>query len=107
MLPEPDMGKRVAHLVTGRMLDYIQFEDDFAMVKTLAPGFAVGKPLGGPGIRAKYGVTVVCIKRRGEDFTYATQDHCRPARRHSHRGRHHPADRAVRRAHLSRILTRS
>lgn len=74
VLPEHDMGERVAHLVTGRMLDYIQFEDDFAMVKTLAPAFAVGRPLGESGIRAKYGVTVVCIKRRGEDFTYATQD---------------------------------
>lgn len=74
VLPEHDMGERVAHLVTGRMLDYIEFEDDFAMVKTLAPAFAVGKPLGESGIRAKYGVTVVCVKRRGEDFTYATQD---------------------------------
>ncbi|OXM75329.1 potassium transporter [Amycolatopsis sp. KNN50.9b] len=74
VLPEHDMGERVAHLVTGRMLDYIEFEDDFAMVKTRAPAFAVGKPLGASGIRAKYGVTVVCIKRPGQDFTYATQD---------------------------------
>ena len=37
VLPEHDMGERVAHLVTGRMMDYIEFEDDFAMVKTVAP----------------------------------------------------------------------
>src|SRR5690606_38586946 len=34
VLPEHDMGERVAHLVMGRMLDYIEFEDDYAMVKT-------------------------------------------------------------------------
>jgi trk system potassium uptake protein len=74
VLPEHDMGERVAHLVTGRMLDYIEFEDDFAIVKTAAPAWAVGKPLGESGIRAKYGVTVVCVKRRGQDFTYATAE---------------------------------
>jgi trk system potassium uptake protein len=30
VLPEHDMGERVAHLATGRMLDYIEFEDDYA-----------------------------------------------------------------------------
>ncbi|WP_158896239.1 potassium channel family protein [Amycolatopsis anabasis] len=74
VLPEHDMGERVAHLVTGRMLDYIEFEDNFAMVKTMAPTFAIGKSLGESGIRSKYGVTVVCLKRRGQDFTYATAD---------------------------------
>lgn len=74
VLPEHDMGERVAHLVMGRMLDYIEFEDDYAMVKTVAPAEAVGKPLGDSQLRAKYGITVVSIKRPGEDFTYATAD---------------------------------
>lgn len=74
VLPEQEMGERVAHLVTGRMLDFIAFEDDYAMVKTRAPQLAVGAPLGETQLRRKYGVTVVAIKRRGEDFTYATQD---------------------------------
>lgn len=73
VLPEHDMGERVAHLVTGRMLDYIEFEDDYAMVKTRAPATAVGQPLGETQVRSKYGVTVVAIKRPGEGFTYATQ----------------------------------
>jgi trk system potassium uptake protein TrkA len=30
--------------------------------------------LGESGIRSKYGVTVVCVKRRGQDFTYATAE---------------------------------
>lgn len=74
VLPEHDMGERVAHLVTGRMLDYIEFEDDYAMVKTLAPDEAVGQPLSTSGLRTKYEVTVVAIKRPSHDFTYATAD---------------------------------
>ncbi|MFF0284505.1 cation:proton antiporter regulatory subunit, partial [Rhodococcus aetherivorans] len=66
--------KRVAHLVRGRMIDYIEFDDGFAMVKTTPPAFIVGTPLGQTTIRSQYGVTVVAIKRPGEDFTYATAD---------------------------------
>lgn len=72
--PEADMGRRVAHLVRGTVLDYIQFEDDFAMVKTCPPAEIVGKPLGETGIRAKHDVTVVAVHRRGQGFTYATAD---------------------------------
>ncbi len=74
VLPEHDMGERVAHLVMGRMLDYIEFEDDYAMVKTVAPSEAVGRPLGESQLRSKYGITVVSIKRRGEGFTYAAAE---------------------------------
>ncbi|MHA4848156.1 potassium channel family protein [Rhodococcus sp. MSC1_016] len=72
--PEHDMGKRVAHLVRGRMMDYIEFDDGFAMVKTTPPAPVLGKKLGETTIRSKYGVTVVAIKRPGEDFTYATAE---------------------------------
>lgn len=74
VLPEHDMGERVAHLVMGRMLDYIEFEDNYAMVKTVAPAEAVGRPLGESELRQKYGITIVSIKRRGEGFTYATAE---------------------------------
>ncbi|WKN54702.1 TrkA family potassium uptake protein [Rhodococcus opacus] len=72
--PEHDMGKRVAHLVRGRMMDYIEFDDGFAMVKTTPPTTVVGKRLGDTTVRSTYGVTVVAIKRPGEGFTYATAD---------------------------------
>ncbi|MFI2077256.1 MULTISPECIES: potassium channel family protein [Streptomyces] len=74
VLPEHDMGERVAHLVTGRMMDFIQFDDDYALVKTAAPGVVTGMPLGESRVRSKYGVTVVGIKRPGEDFTHATAE---------------------------------
>ncbi|MEO6503259.1 MAG: TrkA family potassium uptake protein [Jatrophihabitantaceae bacterium] len=72
--PEHDMGRRVAHLVRGAMLDYIQFEDDFAMVKTVAPAELVGKRLGDTGARARHDITVVAVHRKGAGFTYATAD---------------------------------
>jgi len=74
VLPEHEMGERVAHLVTGRMLDFIEFEDDYAMVKTRAPEEAIGRTLGETRLRSKYGVTVVGVKRPGEGFTYATAE---------------------------------
>jgi trk system potassium uptake protein len=72
--PEADMGRRVAHLVRGAVLDYIQFEDDFAMVKTCPPAEVIGKRLGDTGIRNRHDVTVVAVHRRGQGFTYATAD---------------------------------
>lgn len=71
VLPEHDMGERVAHLVTGRMLDFIEFEDDYAIGKTVAPAEAVGRTLGESRLRSRYDVTVVGVKRPGEGFTYA------------------------------------
>jgi trk system potassium uptake protein TrkA len=69
--PEADTGRRVAHLVGGRMQDYIEFDDGFAIVKMRPPTEAIGFTLEQSGIRSKYGVTVVGVKAPGEDFTYA------------------------------------
>ncbi|WP_433716397.1 potassium channel family protein [Nocardia sp. CA-084685] len=74
VLPEHDMGERVAHLVAGRMIDYIEFDDDYAMAKTVAPKAAIGKTLTGSGLRHYFDITVVAIKHRGGEFTYATAD---------------------------------
>ncbi len=74
VLPEFDMGERVAHLVTGRMIDYIEFDDDFAMVKTAAPREILDRPLSASGVRTRHGITVVAVKRPGQEFTYATPD---------------------------------
>ena len=74
ILPEQDMGQRVAHLVIGRMLDYIKFDDNFAMVKTIAPEHVLDKSLADSHIRSRWGITVVGLKQVGQQFTYATQD---------------------------------
>jgi trk system potassium uptake protein TrkA len=69
--PERDAGERVAHLVSGRLLDYIEFEDGFAIVKMRPPKETRGFTLEESKIRAKYGVTVVGVKSPGKDFTHA------------------------------------
>ena len=69
--PEADSGRRVAHLVNGKLLDYIEFDDGFAIVKIKPPSEAIGFTLEQSQIRRKYGVTVVGVKAPGEDFTYA------------------------------------
>lgn len=71
--PEHDMGRRLAHLVRGKMLDFIEFEDDFALVKTTPPAELLGRALGDTEVRRKHGVTVVAVKHRGSQFTYATE----------------------------------
>jgi trk system potassium uptake protein TrkA len=74
VFPENDMGERTAHLVSGRMLDYVEIDKNFALIKTTPSKDFVGIPLGESRLRSKYGVTVVAVKSQDEDFTYATAD---------------------------------
>lgn len=69
--PEAQMGERVAHMVTGKMMDYMEFDDDFAIVKTRAPAEFAGQTLAESNLRQRFGVTIVGIKRPKQDFTYA------------------------------------
>ena len=70
--PEHDMGKRVAHLVRGSILDYVEFEDDFVMVRTNPPSVARDRPLGVLGLRDQYGITIVAVKRPGGTWGHTT-----------------------------------
>lgn len=72
--PEADSGRRVAHLVNGKLLDYIEFDDGYAIVKMAPPRETVGFTLAQSQIRSKYGVTVVGVKAPGHDFTYAVPE---------------------------------
>ena len=74
VFPERDMGVRVAHQVTGRMIDWFQLDDGFALVETRAPASMIGKTLQESQARRLFGVTVVSIKPVGSAFTYATAD---------------------------------
>jgi len=71
VFPEAAMGERVAHLVTGKMMDFIAFDDGFAIAKTRSPAQYAGKTLAHLELRSRYGVTVVGIKRPHSDFLYA------------------------------------
>jgi trk system potassium uptake protein TrkA len=72
--PETEMGQRVAHFVTGRILGYLELDPGFAPAETTTPTELVGKTLTEVSLRSRYGITVVCIKPAGGAFTYATAD---------------------------------
>lgn len=72
--PEQVMGQRVAHMVTGGVKDYLEFEDGFAMIRTDAPRQMWGVSLAEARLRSKHHVTVVGIKRGQEEFSYAVPE---------------------------------
>ena len=74
VLPEADAGARVAHLVSGKLLDYIEVEDNFTIVKMRPPTETHGFTLEQSRIRTRYGVTVLGVKSPGIEFTHATAD---------------------------------
>lgn len=74
VFPEQRMGERVAHLVNERLLDFLAFGDEFAIARLRAPEPIVGLPLVTSQCRKKFEVTVVGVKRAGEDFIHAVPD---------------------------------
>lgn len=74
VFPEQRMGERVAHLLNERLLDFISFGDEFAIARLKAPDPIVGVPLVTSECRRKFDVTVVGVKREGEDFIHAIPD---------------------------------
>ena len=63
ILPEKDMGKRVAHnLISSNILDYIELSSEYSIMEIEAPDSWVQKSLRGLELRKKYGINVVAIK---------------------------------------------
>jgi trk system potassium uptake protein TrkA len=56
------------------MLDFIQFEPDYAMVKTEPPEMLLGRPLSQTGVRRAHGITVVGVKTARAPWSHATGD---------------------------------
>ncbi len=52
--PEHDMGHQVAHMIGGRILDWFQLDERFALVETVAPAEVAGRSLADVGVREKY-----------------------------------------------------
>lgn len=69
--PETSVGEQVAHLIVGGMSQYLEFEDGFAIARTSAPPDTWNKTFEQSGVRRRYGITVVGVKRAGHDFIYA------------------------------------
>ena len=71
---EASTGRRVAHAVSGYMIDYFELEDGFAMARTRAPKMIWDKTLREALVRTQNKVTVVGAKRPGQDFIYAVPE---------------------------------
>ena len=70
--PDKEMGRRVAHMVGGDQLDYVEIDEGFVMAKTnTAPAF-VGKTLEKLGLRREYGIIVVATSAPGGEYLPAT-----------------------------------
>lgn len=74
VFPEREMGVRVAHTLVGRTIDYLEIAENFVLIETTAPKEIEGLTPERAKVRARHHVTIVCIRRPGEAFTYATQD---------------------------------
>ncbi|MBU3160511.1 TrkA family potassium uptake protein [Clostridium frigoris] len=67
VFPERDMGERVAHnLVSSNILDYIELSPDYSIAEVVSPVEWNGKTLRELNIRAKYGISVMAIKRNND-----------------------------------------
>ncbi len=72
--PEHDMGRRVAHLVRGSALDYIEVDAEYAIVKMQPNSVLLGRRLGDTNLRQAHGVTVMAVQRDGDPWRNADAD---------------------------------
>lgn len=72
--PEYDAGARVAHMVSGKMLDYIEMEDGFSIIKMRPPRDIQGFTMAESKVRERFGVTIIGVKAPGQPFEYATEE---------------------------------
>jgi trk system potassium uptake protein TrkA len=68
------MGRQVARLVTGKMIDAIEFDEDFSIIKTRAPKALVGSLLGIIDTMKDHGVAIIGVKPKEGPFRHVTQD---------------------------------
>lgn len=73
--PEFDAGLRTAHLVGGKMLDYIEMDrKGFSIVKMRPPKVTHGFTLAELDLTVRYGVRVIGVMSPGQPFEYATAE---------------------------------
>lgn len=67
VFPELDMGVRLAHrLIASNVIDHLELGPDYSLVEIRATEQMTGKTLRQLGLRAKYGVSVIVIRRGDE-----------------------------------------
>ena len=70
--PESDMGERVAHKLTGAVIDFMQFDDDFAIARTRGVPHSTGRSLKDLDTEREYGVTILGVKHADAAFEQAS-----------------------------------
>lgn len=62
--PEVDMGKRIAQQISDKnVIDYIELSDEFSIIELMASGKLLQKSLIELDLRARFGITIIAIKR--------------------------------------------
>jgi trk system potassium uptake protein TrkA len=74
IFPEAEMGDRVAHVISSKLIDFIDFGDGFAVAETRVPADAVDRSLTESALRTRHGITVIGVGRAGGRFTHAVAD---------------------------------
>jgi trk system potassium uptake protein TrkA len=72
--PEAEMGERIAHLITGRIVEYVEFGEGFAVATIHAPVPTHNRSLADCDVLETFGVAVVGVRRAGENFQHALPD---------------------------------
>lgn len=66
--PESDMGRRIAQQISDEnVIDFIELSHEYSIVELIATAKLNGKTLVDLDIRARYGITIIAIKK-GEDI---------------------------------------
>ncbi len=64
VFPERDMGHKLARsLIAPTIIDMIELSDDYSVVEVTAPDEMVGKSLIELNLRARYGISVIALRR--------------------------------------------
>lgn len=66
--PEKEMGRRVAHLVRGAALDFLEIDNDYVIVKMSANSELIGRTLAESRVRARFKVTVLAIRHSDAEW---------------------------------------
>lgn len=75
VFPERDMGARVAHqLASTNVLDHIELSPEFSILEIVAPDVLVGQTLRKYNLRAKFGITILALKRGTEIMVSPSPD---------------------------------
>lgn len=72
--PEAEAGERIAHLVNGRMLEFVEFDDEYALAKMFPPPAIRGLTIAEANLRKRFGINVVGIKTPGEEYIDPTPE---------------------------------